>query len=158
MEIQILIGYALALLIGLSLGLIGGGGSILTVPVLVYVLHVNPVLATAYSLFIVGTTSMVGGINNAFKKNVSFSTFLLFGIPSIIAVYLTRWLVMPIIPAELGHIGQLTITKEIGLMLLFAVLMVLASISMIRPSSHEPCDDCYKKTGNMYSFSWKASL
>jgi uncharacterized protein len=145
MEIQIIIGYALALLIGLSLGLIGGGGSILTVPVLVYVLHVNPVLATAYSLFIVGITSLVGGINNAWQKNVSFSTFLLFGIPAIISVYLTRLLIMPVIPTELLTIGNLVITKEIGLMLLFAVLMVLASVSMIRPSKHEPCDDCYKK-------------
>jgi uncharacterized membrane protein YfcA len=47
-------------MIGLSLGLIGGGGSILTVPVLVYLIGLNPVLSTAYSLFIVGLTSLVG--------------------------------------------------------------------------------------------------
>ena len=53
-------GYIAAILIGISLGLIGGGGSILTVPVLVYLFHIEPVLATTWSLFIVGVTSLTG--------------------------------------------------------------------------------------------------
>src|SRR5690554_238389 len=85
-----IIGYGLALLVGISLGLIGSGGSILTVPVLVYIMAVEPVLATAYSLFIVGATSLVGGVQNAIQKKVDFKTVLIFGIPSIVAVYLTR--------------------------------------------------------------------
>jgi len=144
-EIQILIGYFLALFIGLALGLIGGGGSILTVPVLVYVMHVNPVLATAYSLFIVGSTSLVGGIDNARKGNVSFKTAFLFGIPAIASVYLTRLFIMPNVPGVLFHAGTFEVTKDIGVMILFAVLMVAASVSMIRPSKQEPCEDCYKK-------------
>ena len=127
-----LLGYFGALCIGLVLGLTGGGGSILTVPILVYVLGVNPVLATAYSLFIVGSTALVGGVQSALQKKVDFKTVLIFGIPSIAAVYATRMWLVPLIPKELFSIGSLIITKSIALMLLFAVVMILASISMIR--------------------------
>jgi uncharacterized membrane protein YfcA len=127
-----IIGFILAIFVGISLGLIGSGGSILTVPILVYIMGVNPVLATAYSLFIVGTTAMVGGIQNAVKKNVDFKTVLVFGVPSIAAVYATRMWLLPLIPNELFSIGSLSITKPIALMLLFAVVMMLASLSMIK--------------------------
>ncbi len=127
-------GLLLAALVGISLGLIGSGGSILTVPILVYVMGVNPVLATAYSLFIVGTTALIGGIQSAIQKKVDFKTVLIFGIPSIVAVYSTRLWILPIIPNELFTIGTFAVTKSIALMLLFAIVMILASISMIRPS------------------------
>lgn len=127
-----ILGYVLAALVGISLGLIGSGGSILTVPILVYVMGVNPVLATAYSLFIVGSTALVGGVQSAMQKRVDFKTVLIFGIPSIAAVYATRMWLVPMIPAELFSIGSLTITKPIALMLLFALVMILASVSMIR--------------------------
>lgn len=127
-----ILGYFLAGLVGVSLGLIGSGGSILTVPILVYVLGVNPVLATAYSLFIVGSTALVGGVQSALQKKVDFKTVLIFGIPSIAAVYATRMWLVPLIPKELFSIGSLIITKSIALMLLFAVVMILASISMIK--------------------------
>jgi len=127
-----IVGYLLAAIVGVSLGLIGSGGSILTVPVLVYVLGVNPVLATAYSLFIVGSTALVGGVQSALQKKVDFKTVFIFGLPSIAAVYATRMWLVPLIPKELFSIGGLMITKPIALMLLFAVVMILASISMIR--------------------------
>ncbi|RYE10477.1 MAG: sulfite exporter TauE/SafE family protein, partial [Sphingobacteriales bacterium] len=82
-----ILGYFAALLIGLSLGLIGGGGSILTVPALVYLIGLNPVISTAYSLFIVGLTSLVGSYKFYQKGLVSLKTALVFGIPSIVAVY-----------------------------------------------------------------------
>ena len=85
-----LIGYLASILIGVSLGLIGGGGSILTVPVLVYLLGVEPVLATAYSLFIVGATSLVGAFPKYKQGLINLKTALIFGIPAIAAVYLTR--------------------------------------------------------------------
>jgi uncharacterized membrane protein YfcA len=132
-----IIGFILAVIVGISLGLIGSGGSILTVPILVYIMGVNPVLATAYSLFIVGTTAMVGGIQNAIKKNVDFKTVLVFGIPSIAAVYATRMWLLPLIPNELFSIGSLVITKPIALMLLFALVMMLASLSMIKSKKPE---------------------
>ncbi|MEO6541831.1 MAG: sulfite exporter TauE/SafE family protein [Ferruginibacter sp.] len=132
-----ILGYCLAILVGISLGLIGSGGSILTVPILVYIMGVNPVLATAYSLFIVGSTALVGGVQSALQKRVDFKTVLIFGIPSIAAVYATRMWLLPVIPKELFTIGSLVITKSIALMLLFAVVMILASVSMIRPGKHK---------------------
>ena len=73
-------GYIASLFIGISLGLIGCGGSILTVPVLVYLFSINPVLATSYSLFIVGSTSLVGAINNYRKNLVRVKVALLFAL------------------------------------------------------------------------------
>ena len=134
-------GLLLAALVGISLGLIGSGGSILTVPILVYVMGINPVLATAYSLFIVGTTALIGGIQSAIQKKVDFKTVLIFGIPSIIAVYSTRLWILPLIPNELFTIGTFAVSKSIAFMLLFAIVMILASISMIRPSKKSTDDD-----------------
>lgn len=126
------VGYLASILIGVALGLIGGGGSILTVPVLVYLLSVEPVLATAYSLFIVGTTSVVGSVSYFQKGLVNVRTALVFGVPSIVAVFLTRAFIVPAIPAELFSMGQLVITKPIFVMLIFAILMIFASYSMIK--------------------------
>ncbi len=131
------VSFFLAALVGVSLGLIGSGGSILTVPILVYVMGVNPVLATAYSLFIVGSTALVGGVQSAMQKTVDFKTVFIFGLPSIAAVYATRMWLLPIIPEKLFSISALVITKPIGLMLLFAVVMILVSVSMIRPGKNK---------------------
>jgi uncharacterized membrane protein YfcA len=127
-----IIGYLASVLIGISLGLIGGGGSILTVPVLVYLFHVDPVIATAYSLFIVGSTSLVGTFSKYKQGLVNMKTALIFGIPSIAAVYATRKFIVPLIPDEVFTVGDFVVTKAILLMILFAVLMVFASVSMIR--------------------------
>ncbi|MBA3898878.1 MAG: sulfite exporter TauE/SafE family protein [Bacteroidetes bacterium] len=134
-------GYFAAILIGVSLGLIGGGGSILTVPVLVYLLGVNPVMATAYSLFIVGSTSLVGAYSKFRKGTVNLQTALIFGLPSIAAVFFTRKYLVPAIPDEIFLIGALTFTKSFLLMLLFAEMMVFAAFSMIRNKKHEPDGD-----------------
>ncbi len=138
---MVIIGFLLAALVGISLGLIGSGGSILTVPILVYVMGVNPVLATAYSLFIVGSTALVGGVRNAMQKRVDFKTVLIFGIPSIATVYSTRLWIVPKIPSEILSIGGIVITKSIALMVLFAIVMILASISMIRQGKKSVDDE-----------------
>ena len=127
-----ILGYIGAIVIGLTLGLIGGGGSILTVPVLVYLSGVTAVTATAYSLFIVGFSSLVGSVTYMRKGLVSFKTALIFGIPSIIAVYITRRYIVPAIPDEVFTLGSLLVTKDILLMLIFALLMIFASYSMIK--------------------------
>lgn len=137
MEIIDLLGYVGALLIGLVLGLIGGGGSILTVPVLVYLLSINPVTATAYSLFVVGTSSLVGALNNLKKKLVDFRTATVFSIPAFIAVYATRKYLVPAIPEHIFTLWGFEVTKDIGIMLFFAVIMIMASVSMIREKSKE---------------------
>ncbi|AEA44988.1 sulfite exporter TauE/SafE family protein [Fluviicola taffensis] len=126
------IGYIASIFIGISLGLIGGGGSILTVPVLVYLFGLDTILATAYSLFIVGSTSAVGSFSYFKKGLVSIKTAIVFGIPSIAAIFLTRRYILPAIPQDVFTIGSFTVTKDILLMLLFAVLMVAASYSMIK--------------------------
>lgn len=125
-------GYSASILIGVALGLIGGGGSILTVPVLVYLFSIDAVLATAYSLFIVGTTSVVGSFSYFRKGLVNIRTAIVFGIPSIAAVFLTRAYIIPALPQEVFSIGAFTVTKSVLLMLLFAMLMIFASYSMIK--------------------------
>ena len=135
------LGYLASLLIGISLGLIGGGGSILTVPVLVYLFSVEPVMATAYSLFIVGATSLVGVFPKYKEGLVNLKTAAIFGIPAIAAVYATRKWIVPAIPDHVMSIGDFELTKSVLMMLLFAVLMTAASISMIRDKS-DKCVDC----------------
>ncbi len=131
MDILEILGYFGALLIGVVLGLIGGGGSILTVPVLVYMMSVNPVTATAYSLFIVGSSSLMGAGRNLQKGLVGFKTALVFAIPAVITVFSTRKFLVPALPEKLFTVAGFEITRDIGIMLFFAILMLFASISMI---------------------------
>ena len=132
-------GYLASIFIGISLGLIGGGGSILTVPVLVYLFGIDAVLATVYSLFVVGATSVVGSFSYFKKGLVHLKTAVVFGIPSIVAVFLTRAFIVPAIPQTIFSIGNFTVTKSILLMVLFAVLMIFASYSMIKKCKGEDC-------------------
>jgi uncharacterized protein len=127
-----LVGYFAAILIGISLGLIGGGGSILTLPVLVYLFAVDSVLATSYSLFIVGITSLVGTVSYFKNGLINIKTSIIFGIPSIAAVYVTRKFILPAIPDEITNLGGITVTKDLFIMALFAILMIAASYSMIK--------------------------
>lgn len=134
---MILAGYIASALIGISLGLIGGGGSILTVPVLVYLFNISPTLATSYSLFVVGSTSLVGAYANHRKGLVNVKTGLLFGLSSITTVFLTRKFLIPILPQTIA-LGQFTASRSLLTMVLFALLMLLASLSMIKSRQSEP--------------------
>lgn len=125
-------GYIASIFMGLTLGMIGGGGSILTVPILVYLFSINPVLATAYSLFIVGLTALVGGASYFKRHEVDLKTGFIFAVPSFIGVYLTRAYVVPNLPDPVFTLGSIAVSKPLLIMLVFAVLMVVASISMIR--------------------------
>lgn len=126
------IAYGLFLLIGLILGLIGGGGSILSVPVLVYLLHFPADLATGYSLFIVGLTSLIGGIAFIKRGDISFESLMQFAIPSLITVFLVRKYIIPSLPEVFFHIGNFEVSKQVFIMILFAILIVTSSISMIK--------------------------
>lgn len=130
-------GYLASILIGVSLGLIGGGGSILTVPVLVYLFGVDAILAITYSLFVVGATSAAGSVFYFRKGLINLRTALIFGIPSIVSVLFTRAYILPAIPGRIFSIGNFTLTKSVLLMLLFAILMILASFSMIKKRSDD---------------------
>ena len=132
-----ILGFALAVVMGLTLGLLGGGGSILTVPILVYVLGIDPVLATAYSLFVVGSTSVIGSVRKSMEGLVNWRIAFVFAIPSLLAVFLTRYYLVPAIPDHLFQIGDFTITKDIGIMIFFALVMLLASYSMISGNARE---------------------
>ena len=127
-----ILGYFAAILIGVSLGMVGSGGSILTVPVLVYLMGVSPSLATTCSLFIVGTTSLVGGLRAYSKDQVDFESITEFGIPSIFSIFITRHYILPSLPNTFFSIGSFVVNKDLFLMVVFAILMLLASFSMIR--------------------------
>ncbi|MBT5024084.1 MAG: TSUP family transporter, partial [Flavobacteriales bacterium] len=129
---MIILAYIASLAIGLSLGLLGGGGSILTVPVLVYLFGIDPVSATAYSLFIVGATSAGAIIPKAKQGLVDFKVVLWFGAPSVLMVYITRAWILPAIPTELILFGDFSLTKGTALMLLFAIMMLWAGRGMIK--------------------------
>lgn len=127
-------GYLASILIGITLGLIGGGGSILTVPILVYLFQIDPENATSYSLFIVGVTAMFGSYRHYQLGNLQIKSALYFAIPSVLSLLFVRKLVLPNIPNSLFSIGQLEITKNLLIMFVFGILMVAASLSMIRKS------------------------
>ena len=132
MEINIILGFVGALLVGITLGLIGSGGSILSLPIFVYLFGLNPIIASAYSLFTVGITSLIGSIKNIKFKLIDFNTSLYFSLSAAISVYITRKYLINLIPEEIITIGNLLITKEKFLMLFFALLIYFAGIAMIK--------------------------
>ncbi len=132
METFELLGYIGAFTVGLILGLIGSGGSILSVPILVYLFGINPVTATAYSLFIVGTTSLIGSIKNLKNKLINYSTTLLFSLSAVITVYITRRYLIHLIPETIISSESIYLTKDQLIMLLFALLMLVAGFLMIK--------------------------
>ncbi len=135
-----ILGYGSAILIGLTLGLIGGGGSILTVPILVYIFGVLPVPATAYSLFVVGLTALVGSATFMKKDLVDYKTAAVFALPAFIAVFATRKFIIPSIPELIFTVGEFEFTKNLAVMLLFAVLMLASSVSMIKKRKTKESD------------------
>ncbi|MNJ95579.1 Sulfite exporter TauE/SafE [compost metagenome] len=142
------IAYLAAAFIGISLGLIGGGGSILTMPVLVYLFGINPLLATSYSLFVVGSTSLIGALSNYRKGQVNLKAAFFFGAASIVTVFLTRKFIVPVIPEHLFSIGSFRVSSALATMVFFGVLMLMASISMITrkqiEGEEQECKDCIK--------------
>jgi len=132
-----IIGYVCATLVGLSLGILGSGGSILTVPIMVYLFDVNPVDATGYSLFVVGISSAIGGYKYVRKNLVDMKTAFIFAVPSIVSVFLTRTFVMPAIPNPVFSVSTFVLSKEVFIMILFAVLMVVVSYNMIRNGKYK---------------------
>lgn len=141
-------GYVCSILIGVVLGLIGGGGSILTLPVLVYLFSVDPVLATGYSLFIVGITSAVGSIDYFIKGLVNLKIAIIFGIPSVIAVFFTRAYILPFIPDNIFSISDYNFSKSLFLLLLFAILMMFAAYSMLKKVGDNHVESSIKKRLN----------
>jgi uncharacterized membrane protein YfcA len=143
------LGYLGAVCIGIILGITGGGGSILTVPVLVYVLQLNPVIATAYSLFVVGTSSAFGSIQNFRKGLVDVKSAFRFAIPSVLGVFLTRKYFVPEIPDPVFYFASLQLTKGTFLMVLFAVVMIWAAVAMLKTKKENPVPEIPQNYGTI---------
>ncbi len=126
-----ILGYILALVVGLTLGLIGGGGSMLALPILVYVFGIDTITATAYSLFIVGITSLVGSGTSIIKRNIDLKAAVLFAIPSLVTVFLVRKFLIPIIPDKIVTINGFALTDDKFLFLLFGILLLVAGWLML---------------------------
>ena len=132
---MITIGYIGALLMGTVLGLVGGGGSILSVPIFVYIFGINPMQATGYSLLVVGLTSLIGSVDYMKRGLVEYKTGAVFAVPALVSVYLTRRYLMPVLPDSIFEFGEFILTKELLIMGSFSVIMLLASFSMIKRSN-----------------------
>ena len=126
------LGYASAVLIGILLGLMGGGGAIIVVPVLVYLFHKDAVTATAYSLFIVSIAAFVGFLRNLAKGLVDVRTGLVFAVPAFVATYAMRAWVVPALPQDLGTVGSFIFTLDMLILGVFAATMIVAATSMLR--------------------------
>lgn len=129
------LGYFVSIIIGLSLGLIGGGGSILAVPILVYLFHINPEQATSYSLFIVGITAMIGSYSHYKLGNLKIKAALVFAIPSVLSLLFVRDIILPRIPSIVFTVNSFEVSKNLMIMIVFAFLMIATSISMIKTST-----------------------
>jgi uncharacterized membrane protein YfcA len=132
MEFYQFIGYLRGLLMGITLGLIGAGGSALTVPIMVFLFQLDATLATTYSLFIVGLTSLFGSFKQIKEKRVAWNFVLLFGLPSVISIFVSRRFILPAIPNELVDLGSFHLTKDNLLLGVFSIILMLASYSMIK--------------------------
>src|SRR5215510_7134843 len=150
-----IIGYICAILVGVSLGVLGSGGSILTVPIMVYFLNVNPVDATGYSLFVVGATSAIGCATYIRKKLVDIKTATIFAVPSVVCVFLTRKYVMPAIPNPVFVTSSWVLSKELFIMILFALLMIVVAIKMIRKANYPERTD--KEIGSV-NYMWLVAI
>ena len=124
--------YSASLTVGLSLGLIGAGGSILTVPVFVYILNKDPLSSSVYSMFVVGISTVAGSIQAVVNKLADIKTMLLFGIPSIAGVLIARKIIMPAIPAYINA-GSMQVSKETLFMFCLSIIMFFAGTRMLKP-------------------------
>ncbi len=153
-----IVGFVGALFMGLSLGLVGSGGAILTVPILVYLFSIDTLLATTYSLFMVGITSLVGATVRAGSGNINWPMTFMFGVPSMISVYVSRSVLLPLLPDVIFHTSYFILHKSLFLLLLFAILMLIAAYSMIR--NHDEHSELNDKNGqfNPWALIYKGLL
>lgn len=137
-----IIGLILTIFIGLLVGLFGGGGSILTVPVLVYLFAIPATLSTTYSLALVSITSLIAATPHVLQKKLSFKKILQLGIPSMLSLYTVRAYILPSIPATFTLLG-FEVEKNLFMMLFFSVLMLTSGLFMIKQKKNNPdCFDC----------------
>ena len=122
-------GYLAAIFIGVFLGIFGGGGSLLAVPVFAYIFTLDEKVATAYSLFTVGIASFVGAYKQHTKIN--WQVALIFGIPSILGVWIVRFFIVPILPEIIYNYENFILTRRMLMFGVFSFLLFISAISMI---------------------------
>lgn len=143
---MVILGYVSALCIGLSLGLIGSGGTILALPIFVYLFKIKEMqIATHYSMFVVGITAFIGAYKKHREALVDVRTAIYFLIPSLISLYFTRKIILPIIPEIIIDTNGFVLSKNMMLLLLFAIVMLFSSVSMIKNANQQEVD-CFAKT------------
>jgi len=126
------IGFLLSGFMGCTLGILGTGGAILTVPILVYFFQINPLLATSYSMVIVGCTAAIGALAYWRRGLINYSNALIFIVPMLSALLLTRHYLLPKIPEICWQTTHWTLTKDTLILELFACLMLVAGYLMYR--------------------------
>ena len=146
MDIIEFFGFVGAFFIGLIMGVLGGGGSIMAVPILAYIFHFDERIATAYSLCIVGSTGLIGGIKQAIQKMVDWKVVIQFGIPAVIGITLVRAFLIPTLPSDIFTVNDFTVTRRMAMFGLFAFLMVFAAISMLKGRKEESSNNVTSKS------------
>jgi hypothetical protein len=130
LELSLIFGYALAIVVGLLLGLLGGGGSILALPIFVYLFGTDPILATTYSLFVIGVSSLFGTFKCVKSNSINYNALIYFGFSSVISVLLTRMYLIDLIPDSIFIFG-LELSKGKVVLIFFSLIMLGAGYSMI---------------------------
>jgi uncharacterized protein len=126
-----LVGYLALIGIGIVLSLMGGGGSLLSVPILVYLFSLDIVTASSYSLFIVGTTSLLGALLKHKEQRADLRAGIIFSMSSVVAVFSTRKWIIPSIPEEILLGNDLVVTKRALILGVFAMLVIASSLMIL---------------------------
>lgn len=152
MELSLIFGYALAIVVGLLLGLLGGGGSILALPIFVYLFGINPILATTYSLFVIGVSSLFGTYKCVKSNSINYNALIYFGFSSVISVLLTRMYLIDLIPESIFLFG-FELSKGKVVLIFFSLIMLGAGYSLIfvdnvTKNEIENCETNDKVIGN----------
>jgi len=141
MEMMMILGLAASLLMGMTLGVFGAGGSILTVPILVFLMGVSASEATAYSLFIVGVTAVFGAYTYYKQDLIQFKIGFVFAIPAFVGVYVVRLFLMPALPEHIASFGSYNLSKDALVLIVFSLIMMMAAYAMIKPSKVQASDE-----------------
>lgn len=126
-------GLILTVFSGLTLGLVGGGGTILMLPILHYVMGFSISASTRLSMAIVGVTAFVGSLEYFRRGDVAIRAGFIFAIPSLLSVTMVRAFILPKIPTSIATVGHVEITKDKAILLLFSCVMILVAMAMLRP-------------------------
>ncbi|MCB0308768.1 MAG: sulfite exporter TauE/SafE family protein, partial [Bdellovibrionales bacterium] len=130
-----IVGYFAAILMGTVLGLLGGGGSILAVPIFVYIFEIPAHIASGYSLFVVGLIALFGAIQYERQNLVDSKTAVNFALPALCGVYISRRFIIQSLPEFIIQTSTFQLSKNSLILFTFAIVMISAALSMIRGRS-----------------------